>query len=212
MTAVQFHGFFWICRVLWNLGATYFFHIVFSMPHWVILNKRSHSFLLFWPCFKIIEAHIFDTSFLTFPFFKGSKWGKMRWRGSIIISFSVIRKIGNSVFDQMYSYLVTSHFLTPWLQSYIDIKDLFIYLFERVRGREREIVHPLVNSPGGCNCQHWDRLKPWAKSFIWVSHVCGRVLNTWAILHAFPRPLAWCCIGSRAVGTQTGSYIECWCH
>ncbi|XP_062061323.1 RNA-binding protein Nova-1 isoform X4 [Lepus europaeus] len=42
---------------------------------------------------------------------------------------------------------------------------------QRQSERKREILHPLVHSPDGCNCRSCANPKPGAKSFFQVSHV-----------------------------------------
>lgn len=62
-----------------------------------------------------------------------------------------------------------------------------IYLFEN---KDRKVIHLLICSPDG---HKWPTLgQGEASSFTWISHVCGRDPNTWAIFCSF-------------LGTLTGS-------
>lgn len=55
------------------------------------------------------------------------------------------------------------------------------------RGGDRRALLPLVHSASGYNNQCQARPKPQAENSILLSHVAGRVPNTWSIFCYLPR-------------------------
>lgn len=88
------------------------------------------------------------------------------------------------------TFLPLSCFPRPHFKKY-----LFIYLFERQnyeeRWRDSTIMHLLVHSSDDPKDRAGPRQgqKPGTRSYIWVSHVGGRGLNSWVIVHYSPRSL-----------------------
>lgn len=68
----------------------------------------------------------------------------------------------------------------------------FIYLNAVIlREAETELFHVLSHSPDGCVGHDWGRLRPGARSFVWISPV-----STGASFTAASGALALCCMGA----------------
>lgn len=94
--------------------------------------------------------------------------------------------------------------------------------WQRVRARsskrKREIFHPLIHYLISCNSQGLARLKPGARNFICVSHICGmgqafEPLSVASKLHEQEGGLEvkWLGLRPEFASQQSVSYCACFC-